>query len=116
MAATMLAVTLATLVLLVVITVFAARRFRGRRVSLRSDPDADPLLAVPEEEAGPGWFRRPGRFVAGVLLLALALTTFGITLTEDFSVGAFWAVLGIGLLYAAAVLFETSGFRRAGPN
>ncbi|MEF8775621.1 MAG: hypothetical protein V5A43_03840 [Haloarculaceae archaeon] len=116
MATTMLAVTLVMVVLLVAVTFFTARRFRWRPVSIHSDPDVDPLLARREDREGPKWFQRPGRFVAGVLLLALAITTFLVTLTVDFGAGAYWAVLGVGLLYAAVVLFETSGFRRAGPN
>jgi hypothetical protein len=34
----------------------------------------------------------------------------------DFGAGAFWAAVGIGLLYAALVFFEAAGSRRIGPN
>lgn len=117
MAATMLVVSLATLVLLAAVYLFVARGFPWRHVRVHSDTDLDPILAVRDEDADTG--RRivdPTRFAIAALLLGLALTTFVITLTVEFTVGLFWAVIGIGLLYAALVLFEGAGLGRAGAN
>jgi cell division protein FtsW (lipid II flippase) len=117
MVSTMLAMTLATALLLAGGYVLFARVFTRRRVRIHEDPDEDPLLAVPDED--PVSARRmehPRRVALGALFLALALTTLGIAMTVDFGAGAFWAAVGIGLLYAALVFFEAAGSRRIGPN
>lgn len=113
----MLAVTLATVVLLAGVYVLFARVFTRRRVAVHENHDLDPLLALPEDERDSG--RRlvdPRRVAAGAILLALALTTFGIAVTVDLAVGAFWAAIGVGCLYAAVVFFEAAGGRWPGPN
>jgi len=116
MASTILAPLLMGLVLLVV-AAYVLRGFEWRHVSLRSDPDADPLLARRPETEGPA--ARPfvaRRVVAGALLLALALTAFGITVTSDLGQAAVWGVVGVAFLYAALVFLGTARVRRAGPN